>query len=235
MNQAIASKTPVFGMLRKLISNGDIFVKALIVHAITDLNKFLNFQNIMTVSQIAETSEMILSDFNYLKIEDIRVCFGNGKRGHYGQLFARIDGQIIMLWLAQYSTDRTNEYLRIKDFNEKKALKQINRRDEMLFQKPVLEAMKAAIKQIDEVVKEKPIREKSSYEKLIQRFYLQFTKIVTGKNKRSLDESYRFIFMYGRSIDANEYVEFKISQHERVFKTGRRLNITNEDLNELMR
>ncbi len=206
-------------MLTKIVNNGDVMVKALLVHAITELNKFLNFQNVMNTAQIAETALMILSDYNSLKIEDIRVCLDNGKKGHYGQLFGRMDGQIIMLWLAQYSTDRTNEYLRIKDFNEKQDKINIAKRDEILFAKPVLEALKNAVKSVESPKKvEKPVREKSTYEKLIQRFYRQFTKIVIyGKNRNLIEDDYNFIYMYGRPMDANEYVEYKIQQHDRVY------------------
>lgn len=215
ITQAIASNTPALGTITQIVKNGDILAKAIIVHAINDLNKFFNFQNIMTIAQIGETSEMILKDYNALKTEDIRVCFANGKKGHYGQLYGRLDGQIIMMWLSQYSTDRTNEYLRIKDFNEKQALNKKIDPSEINpdGQKKVLEILKDAIKKPEEIKPEKKERVKSTYEILIQRFYRQFTKIAL---KRNYDDSYRFIFMYGKVINANEYVEIKIKQHERV-------------------
>lgn len=205
------------GMLTKLVNNGDVMVKALLVHAITDLNKFLNFQNIMTTQQITETAIMILSDFNYLKIEDVRVCFNNGKKGHYGQLYARIDGQIIMLWLQQYSTDKTNEYLRIKDFNEKQALNkkidpsEVNKEGQL----KVAQAMREALKAVEVAKVEKPIREKSTSEKLIKRFINQFQKIAI---KRGLDSDTKYIFMYKKIITCEEYLKIKLSQQDRVIK-----------------
>jgi len=217
--QAIKALAPTMGTICKIVSNGDLLVKALIAHALTDLNIFFNFQNIMTTPQIAQTVEMILSDFNWLKIEDVRVCLNNGKKGHYGQLYGRLDGQIIMLWFQTYSTDRTNEYLRIKDFNENQRL---NRKIEASEinpegQKKVIELLKSAIKNTNEVVEDKKAREKTDSEKLIQRFYRQFTKICINRN---YDDSYRFIFMYGKVINANEYVEIKIKQYKRLTKNG---------------
>lgn len=190
-------------------------VKALLVHAITDLNKFLNFQNIMTTEQIAETALMILSDYNALKIEDIRVCFNNGKKGHYGQLYGRLDGQIIMLWLSQYSTDRTNEYLRIKDFNEKQALNKRIAPEEINpeGQKKVIEMMKEALKSVEPAKVEKPVREKTASEIRIQKWLRDFTKLSIHKN---YDESYRFIFRYGKVINSAEYLEYKVKQYDRV-------------------
>lgn len=208
---------PPIGLLTKLVNNGDVMVKALIVHAITDLNNFLNFQNIMTVPQITETALMILSDYNALKIEDIRVCFNNGKKGHYGQLYGRIDGQIIMLWLQQYSTDRTNEYLRIKDFNEKQALNKKIEASEVNIegQKRVAEVMREALKSVEVPKVEKPVREKTESEKLIQRFINQFQKIAI---KRGLDSDTKYIFMYKKPITCEEYLHIKVKQKERVSK-----------------
>lgn len=208
---------PPIGLLTKLVNNGDVMVKALIVHAITDLNNFLNFQNIMTVPQITETALMILSDYNALKIEDIRVCFNNGKKGYYGQLYGRIDGQIIMLWLQQYSTDRTNEYLRIKDFNEKQALNKKIEASEVNIegQKKVAEVMREALKSVEVPKAEKPVREKTESEKLIQRFITQFQKIAI---KRGLDSDTKYIFMYKKPITCEEYLHIKVKQRERVLK-----------------
>lgn len=215
ITQAIGSSSPPIGRLAQIVNNGDTMVKALIAHAITDLNKFLNFQNIMTVPQIAETTEMILSDYNALKIEDIRVCFSNGKKGHYGQLYGRLDGQIIMLWLSQYSTDRTNEYLRIKDFNEKQALnKKINPEEiNVEGQKKVIEMMKDALKSVEVVKVEKPVREKTADEIRIQKWLRDFTKLSINKN---YDDSYRFIFRYGKVINSAEYLQYKVKQYDRV-------------------
>lgn len=211
IREAIASNTPAIGLLSKIVQNGNDVVIAIIVEAITDLNKFFNFSDTgyMTTAQISETSKMIFKDYNSLKIEDIRVCFNNGKKGHYGQLYNRLDGQIIMMWFQQYWTDRTNEYLRIKDFNEQqernKKLTEINPEG----QKKVIEILKESIKPV-EAKKEPAKREKTDQEKLIQRFYNQFTKIAV---KRGLDDNTRFIFMYGKPIDANKYVEIKLNQY----------------------
>lgn len=217
IKEALASPTPSLGMFSKIINNGDDIVIALITETLTDLNSFFNLPDngYMTPSQIQETAKMIFKDYNALKIEDIRVCFGNGKKGHYGQLYARIDGQIIMMWLSQYSTDRTNEYLRIRDFNEKQALNKKIAPEEINpeGQKKVIEMLKEAIKPVEVPKAEKPVREKTQTEKLIQRFYRQFTKIALHRN---YDDSYRFIFQYGRVINANEYVEIKLKQHERL-------------------
>ncbi len=190
--------------------------------AISETSVYFNVGKNMTPQQINTTIDLILNDTVALNLsfEDYKVMFEFAKKGAYGVTFDRVDGQIIFSWIYQYSTDRTNEFLRIKDFNEKQALNvPLNKFDiNIEGQKKVVEALKSAITSTGLIVKEKPVREKSTYEKLIQRFHLQFTKIVCGNNKRSLDDSYRFIFMYGREMNANEYVEFKLMQHDKVMK-----------------
>ncbi len=61
----------------------------------------------MNAVQVKTTAEMILENYKYLKIDDLRFCFNNAKRGFYGQIF-RIDGNVILTWIEQYLKDRIN-------------------------------------------------------------------------------------------------------------------------------
>ena len=61
----------------------------------------------MNANQILATSELIISSYAWLNIDDLKLCFNQAKRGIYGQPY-RIDGNIILSWLEQYTTDRIN-------------------------------------------------------------------------------------------------------------------------------
>ena len=69
--------------------------------------------------------EIILENMS-LTMEDLILCFNYAKRGIYGELYNRIDGQVIKLWLNEYSKARTAQ---IMEFQYKKevAAKEINR------------------------------------------------------------------------------------------------------------
>lgn len=223
ITEAIQSKTPPLGLLVKAINNGEIFVRALVVHMITDLVEFINAGKTMNPDQITQTAAMIITDYNWLKVEDIKVCFTNGKRGHYGQLYDRLDGQIIFQWLNQYTTDRTNESLRLNDLkrreieNPKISPEDINPEG----QKKVIEILSQYSKKVDVRVEKRPV-EKTEVQKLAQRFFTQFDKIWM---KRGIDTSgCRFIFMYCKKndkgdllpISSTQYAEYKFDQIQRI-------------------
>lgn len=187
--------------------------------AISEVSVFFNVGKNLTPQQINSTIDLILNDNDCLNLsfEDYKVCFEFAKKGHYGKAYDRIDGQIIFEWIYQYSTDKTNEYLRIKDFNEKQAQNQkiepseVNKEGQL----KVVEVMRQALKSVEVSKVEKPIREKTENEKLIQRFLTQFQKIAI---KRGLDSDTKYIFMYGKPITCEEYLHLKVKQRERVFK-----------------
>lgn len=60
----------------------------------------------MDGAQIHDTCQMILDDFWALNSADVNLVMSRAKRGFYGQLFGRIDGQIIYQWFAQYFDER---------------------------------------------------------------------------------------------------------------------------------
>ena len=59
----------------------------------------------MNANQILATSEMILENYGYLKIDDFKLCFSWAKRGFFGQVY-RIDGNVILSWIEQYADER---------------------------------------------------------------------------------------------------------------------------------
>lgn len=87
---------------------GEVGLKALVSYAVADLVKFFNVGKTMTPEQIAQTAEFIIEDFYMLKIEDIKLCFNRAKKGEYGQLYDRLDGQIILSWISKYFNNRLN-------------------------------------------------------------------------------------------------------------------------------
>lgn len=67
--------------------------------------------------QVRQTADMILEDYSHFKPEDFKLCFSRAKKGHYGKLYDRLDGQIIMGWLMDYDNERDGEIevIRAKD------------------------------------------------------------------------------------------------------------------------
>lgn len=61
----------------------------------------------MNTAQIMETCAMIMDDFYFLNLADVRLVMSRAKKGEYGQLYGRIDGQIIYQWFSQYFEERS--------------------------------------------------------------------------------------------------------------------------------
>jgi hypothetical protein len=96
---------PSIVIIKKTI--GIMSARAIIVQIITDVALFFNTGQNMNQDQVADLTEFILSDYYYLNIADLKLCFNNGKKGRYGKVF-RVDGSIILEWLEKYTNDRLN-------------------------------------------------------------------------------------------------------------------------------
>lgn len=85
---------------------GECEVVFMLAAWIIDIQRFLNISAKMDSGQINETARMILDDFWALNSADVNLVMSRAKRGFYGQLFGRIDGQIIYQWFSQYFDER---------------------------------------------------------------------------------------------------------------------------------
>lgn len=85
---------------------GEQFLFAFLTIAIVDLIEFFNVGKTMGEVQVVSTIRLIVDDFYYLNVEDFKLCFNNAKRGRYGKVYDRIDGNTIYEWLNKYSTER---------------------------------------------------------------------------------------------------------------------------------
>ncbi|WP_410962762.1 hypothetical protein, partial [Salmonella sp. SAL4446] len=85
-----------------------MYIKGLLTIAVVDLVKFFNVGKTMGAEQVAQTVNFILSDFWMLKIDDVKLCFDNAKRGKYGKVYDRMDGAVILEWLQTHFEARTS-------------------------------------------------------------------------------------------------------------------------------
>lgn len=85
---------------------GEQFLFAFLTIAIVDLIEFFNVGKTMGESQVVSTIRLIVEDFYYLNVEDFKLCFNNAKRGRYGKVYDRVDGNTIYEWLNRYSVER---------------------------------------------------------------------------------------------------------------------------------
>lgn len=88
---------------------GDDFAQAYIETWIVNISEFVNIGKNMNENQIYETAQMILDSYPYFTLADINLIFKKAKKGDFGQIYDRLDGQIIFSWFTKYNQLRCLE------------------------------------------------------------------------------------------------------------------------------
>lgn len=81
-------------------------VQAFVGKMIIDTLLFFNVGKMMTDVQVGATANLIIEEFYYLKPDDFKLCFTRAKKGVYGKVYDRLDGQVIFEWLNTYAKER---------------------------------------------------------------------------------------------------------------------------------
>lgn len=84
---------------------------------INDLRLFFQVDNMISTDGIKSLYPMILSEYPALSLEEITVCFAQAKKGYYGEVYNRLDGQIILKWIRSYYAEKV-ERIKLKQQNQ---------------------------------------------------------------------------------------------------------------------
>lgn len=104
--EVLGSDSKVLAAVRK--ESGKDALNGLISLWLVNLCKFFSVGKQMGETQITETAELIGNDYYFLKIDDLAVFGNKFKSGHYGQIFDRIDGNVILIALSKYCEERVS-------------------------------------------------------------------------------------------------------------------------------
>jgi len=128
-------KLPSLATIRK--TYGENFTEGYIATWITNLVEFFQVGKRMGENQIIETSMLVLEDYYMLTLADINLVFTRAKKGHYGEMYDRLDGAIILSWFRKYWEERCQEAASISQREHERKVKAAddqrlsNGRDEM--------------------------------------------------------------------------------------------------------
>lgn len=89
---------------------------------INDLREFFQVDNMISTKAIINLCPLIIYEYPSLTLEEIAICFAQAKKGHYEQLYNRLDSAIIMGWIKQYNAeklDRLRESNYVRDAHAK--------------------------------------------------------------------------------------------------------------------
>lgn len=118
----VAAQTPTIAKIKNEVSLDD--VRALLSIAVCEVCDFFNVGKNMNDAQIALTVDLIIEQFWYFKLEEIKYCFRRAMMRE--KLFDRLDGNIIIGWLREYDAERTEEAMRISEQHESQELSRVD-------------------------------------------------------------------------------------------------------------
>jgi len=101
----------------------EAYCLAVMCSLLRELCDNLNVGKTMTDQQVTYFADAIIEKYYFLKISEIRYVFRCAIMGEFGQLFDRLDAQIIMLWISQYEEKRASE-IEKKRIDESKIVSQ---------------------------------------------------------------------------------------------------------------
>lgn len=88
---------------------GEAWARALMVKLINNFVSFYSTNNTMNDYQIADTVDLVIEEYPHYKLDDYKLFFKMAKKGYFGQIFGRIDGEVILTWLKKYDEQRSLE------------------------------------------------------------------------------------------------------------------------------
>ena len=166
----------------------------------------------MKHEQIVTTAELILNDYWALKPEDLKLCFDNAKKGKYGKIYDRIDGQIIFEWLELYLEERAQaiETLRRNESQQHKKdsgipiipMLPISEKDKPV---PMPEWFKIPEKKAPEI-NTRPLNQ-TDQQKQINGWIREFDALWMSQGSPG---GKRFVTIDNKKIDVSEYLELKV-------------------------
>lgn len=85
---------------------GEMKLQALMVKWMNSFLRFYSVNGAMDAVQVADTINLIIDTYPHYKQEDFKLFFNMAKKGMFGQVYGRMDGEVIMNWLAKYDIHR---------------------------------------------------------------------------------------------------------------------------------
>lgn len=160
-DDAVVSQSPT---LHEASAGGEKDRMRTLLYISAAIANFLNFKNRrknMNDMQIAETATLILEEFPYLKMTDIRLFIRRLKCNAYGEVYD-LDGQSIIGWLNKYVEEKRMAQYRIYQQREQEQKAKADKENEEYYNSPEGKAAQAeTAKLIEEICKKfKPNKKK---------------------------------------------------------------------------
>lgn len=198
--------------------DGKAVARAVVGKLVADVVKFFNVGKTMSAQQIATTTDLILEEFPHLKPVDIHLCFSMAKKGKFGPVYDRVDGQVIIGWLSEYDWMRQDEATRLND-NQAKMFKR-EEHDKSSYGPEYVKFLKEVVaKHKNPAGDTVALFESNGAYKthqenqidVMQRWMRQFDNLY---GKYGIGGAIRMIEIGGKMMDMNKFLETKLKNRE---------------------
>ena len=162
-------------------SSEDLVITALVSQIIRTAN-FFNLSRPMSEDQAIETGYLLLDKYPYETIEDFVIMFNRAKTGKYGELYNRLDGQVIFSWMEKYLDEKAG--YREKEHQKMKKIQEgINLAQDIEFTAKTIEGEPEKSKTVIEALKESiNFQELESNEKNYKDFKISYIQQCASLN-----------------------------------------------------
>lgn len=221
VSDILMSVSPSFRtMILQLGDNGRPVALSIMVKLINDLLDFFNIGKTMDQGQVTSTVNLLLDDYSQLKPDDFMLCFNRAKKGTYGKVYDRIDGQIIFEWVEKYIQERDSEIEGLRQ-SENNRLKKESALP-LVCEKANTEGDAVPMPDWFVIPSKKPAydasrpveRKEDPVQQMFNGFMSQFDRI--HKNRPHPLKGGRFIRRYGRVMNIEDYIAYKDLQVRKV-------------------
>ncbi|WP_443937075.1 hypothetical protein [Pedobacter sp. MW01-1-1] len=96
---------------------------------INDLREFFLVENMINTKGILALAPLVIGEFPGLSLEEVTICFAQAKKGYYGEVYNRLDGQIILKWLRLYQAEKVERIKQKQQERHVTSKSDIQRRD----------------------------------------------------------------------------------------------------------
>ncbi len=124
----ILSEMPELLSITQLDRDEPNYLRSSILLLINDYSDFLNITENLKTSQTQLLVELVVEHGKGLLLDDIAKLFALAKSGEYGEVYNRLDGQVILGWLKQYKEDRRERIMQ-RQQNQRSATRSTKHRD----------------------------------------------------------------------------------------------------------
>jgi hypothetical protein len=100
-----------FPKMGELYRQDDQELEDMLLILLNDLRLFFAVDNMISTEGLKGLVPIIVHEYKGLSLEDVALCFMQAKKGYYGEVYNRLDGQVILGWLRKYDQEKRSRHL----------------------------------------------------------------------------------------------------------------------------